>query len=83
MENFCTRFCFGTFCGNNCCPKIKSVASVGIKVGEVTLNASTISPYEPLRAKPEVPAFRKDLSKIESCLSKTSETFDIEGGTKV
>ena len=74
-ENCCTRLWFGTFCGNNCCPKTASNLLMGMKVGSLTLNASEVSAYEPLRKKEFVREFRQGMSKVESCLLKTTDSF--------
>jgi hypothetical protein len=74
-ENCCTRCWYGTFCGNNCCPKTKSTLLMGIKIGSVTLNAGEVSAFEPLRTKQNVRDFRRGLSQVESCLLNATDSF--------
>ena len=69
-ETFWTRCCLGNWCGNNCCPMLKSRVQASLVIqnqtnpGAVTVQARDLNNFKSMRDTPEIVAFRQNLAQV-------------------
>lgn len=74
-ETFWTRCCYQKWCGNNCCPMLKSRVLASLVVqnsaspGAMTLQAKDESKFEAIRDRPEVIAFLQDVAQVQRLMT--------------
>jgi hypothetical protein len=67
-ETFWSRCCYGKWCGNNCCPMLRSEVTLSLLCNGVTMQAKDISQFASIRDKSEIVAFRKRMSQVQALM---------------
>ena len=74
-EAFCTRCWYGTFCGNNCCPMLKSEARASLVLQDmaspatVTVQAKELDMFDANRDKKPLVDFRQGIAKVQGLMT--------------
>ena len=73
-ETFCTRCCYKTFIGDNCCPMLQSTATAKVLLESfidcVTVTAQNKDFHRPLRDEPNLARFRQSVSVLQHEMTK-------------
>jgi hypothetical protein len=69
-ETFWSRCCYGKWCGNNCCPMLRSEVMLSLLCNGVTVQAKDISQFEAIRDKHEIVVFRQRMSQVQALMTE-------------
>ncbi len=73
-ETFCTRCCYKTYLGDNCCPMLQSTATAKVLLESfidcVTVAAAQKDFHRPLRNEPNLTRFRQSVSVLQHEMTK-------------